>query len=66
MATRELIPLRILPTVKHGTSPGDRASVEIYRPFFLAGIFSVLTAGCLLGAITLFRIGMKKSYTASA
>lgn len=66
MATRELIPLRILPTVKHGTSPGDRASVEIYRPFFLAGIFSVLTAGCLLGAIALFGIGMKGSYTASA
>ncbi len=66
MVTRDLIPLRVLPTVKHGPSPNDRASVEIYRPFFLAGIFSVLTAGCLLGAIALLGIALKGSYTASA
>lgn len=66
MATRELISLRVLPVVKQGNSPSDRASVEIYRPFFLAGIFSVLTAGCLLGAIALLGIALKGSYTASA
>jgi hypothetical protein len=43
-----------------------RASVTIYRPFFTAGIFSVLTAGCLLGAIALLGIARAGSYTASA
>ncbi|MBI5706069.1 MAG: NnrS family protein [Armatimonadetes bacterium] len=43
-----------------------RASVEIYRPFFLAGVISVLTAGCLLGAVALLGIALNGSYTASA
>ena len=47
--------------------PADaRASTSIYRPFFLAGILSVLTAGCTLGAIALLGIALKGSYTASA
>ncbi len=43
-----------------------RANVTIYRPFFTAGIVSVLTAGCLLGAIALFGIARAGTYTASA
>ncbi|HWA83169.1 MAG TPA: NnrS family protein [Fimbriimonadaceae bacterium] len=45
-------------------SRDERASVEIYRPFFLAGILSVLTAGCTLGAVALLGISLKGSYTA--
>lgn len=44
----------------------QRAETEIYRPFFLAGILTVLTAGCMLGAIALFGIAQQGSYTASA
>ena len=32
----------------------------IYRPFFLAGIATVLTLGCVWGAINLFTIGIKR------
>lgn len=39
------------------------ATVEIYRPFFLAGILSVLTAGCTLGAVAMLGIALKGSYT---
>lgn len=44
----------------------DRASVFTYKPFFLAGIASVLLAGCMLGAIALLGIALQGSYTASA
>lgn len=51
--------LRIL-----GSKPADgRASVDIYRPFFTAGLITVLTAGCLLGAIALLGISRSGSYT---
>lgn len=36
----------------------------IYRPFFLAGIMTVLTLGCVWGAINLFTIGLKESFSA--
>lgn len=63
MALRELTPLRIVPS----RAPADgRATVEIYRPFFLAGIISVLTVGCLLGAVALVGIAQRTSYTATA
>ena len=42
------------------------ATVEIYRPFFLAGILTVLTAGCTLGAIALVGLSLQGSYVASA
>lgn len=42
------------------------AKVSIFRPFFLAGIFSVLTTGCMLGAFALFGIALRGSYIASA
>ncbi|MFI5385345.1 MAG: NnrS family protein [Fimbriimonadales bacterium] len=63
MAVRELTPLRIVPNRIQPESD-QRASVEIYRPFFLAGILSVLTAGCTLGAVALLGIALKGSYTA--
>lgn len=64
MARPHLFPLRVL-TDSAGTG-SQRAAVEIYRPFFLAGIITVLTAGCLLGAIALFGISNAGNYTASA
>ncbi len=36
----------------------------IYRPFFLAGIATVLTLGCVWGAINLLTIGLKESFSA--
>ncbi|HLE62792.1 MAG TPA: NnrS family protein, partial [Pyrinomonadaceae bacterium] len=38
---------------------------SIYRPFFLAGIATVLTLGCVWGAINLLTIGLKQSFTAA-
>src|SRR4026207_1112688 len=35
----------------------------VYRPFFLAGIATVLTLGCMWGAINLLTIGMRKSFS---
>lgn len=66
MKSQTLRNLRVLP---NHSAPADglaRASVEIYRPFFLAGVISVLTAGCLLGAVALLGIALNASYTASA
>jgi len=54
--------LRVLPH----KATHQRAEIEIYRPFFIAGILTVLTAGCMLGAIALFGIARQGSYTASA
>lgn len=62
MAILEPSTLRIAPSA--AGSGSERAVVEIYRPFFLAGILSVLTAGCTLGAIALLGIALKGSYTA--
>lgn len=36
----------------------------IYRPFFLAGIATVLTLGCVWGAINLLTIGLRESFSA--
>jgi uncharacterized protein involved in response to NO len=35
----------------------------IYRPFFLAGIATVLTLGCMWGAINLLTIGLNKDFS---
>lgn len=40
--------------------------MSIYRPFFVCGTVTVLSAGCLLGALALFGLAMKGSYLASA
>lgn len=63
MAARNLIPL---PLVQSPPVTDGRADVDIYKPFFLAGILSVLTAGCALGALALFGIAARGTYLASA
>lgn len=65
MAHRELTRLRIVPTLTQPKKPTDRAVVEVYRPFFLAGVIAVLTAGCALGAVALLGIALQGSFTAS-
>ena len=62
MAVRQLTPLRM--SAKPAQTDG-RASTRIYRPFFIAGILTVLTAGCTLGAIALLGIALKGSYIAA-
>lgn len=57
---------RILPNRVNRPSPDARAVVNIYRPFFLAGVVTVLTAGCLLGAVALAGIALNASYTTGA
>lgn len=45
----------------------DRAPTiadTIYRPFFLAGIATVLTLGCVWGAINLLAIGLTENFSA--
>ncbi len=62
MTVGTLTPLRVA-----AAPPKDaRAVTDIYRPFFLAGILSVLTAGCTLGAIALLGISAQGSYATSA
>lgn len=54
------------PTPATSSPPPDpRVETEIYRPFFLAGILAVLTAGCLLGAVALFGIAQAGNYIAT-
>ena len=36
----------------------------IHRPFFLAGVVTVLTLGCVWGAINLLTIGVRESFSA--
>lgn len=41
----------------------QRAIAEaIYRPFFIAGLATVLTLGCVWGAINLLAIGLKQNF----
>ncbi|HSE32826.1 MAG TPA: NnrS family protein [Pyrinomonadaceae bacterium] len=42
----------------------ERLADRIYRPFFIAGIATVLTLGCVWGAINLFTIGLKQNFSA--
>lgn len=44
--------------------PKTAPARTIYRPFFLAGVVTVLTLGCLWGAINLLTIGVKESFSA--
>lgn len=60
MAQRTLIPLRVVPATPLPDDP--RVVTEIYRPFFLAGILCVLTAGCTLGAIALLGVAFTRGY----
>jgi hypothetical protein len=63
MSRANAIPLRVL---SQAPTEDSRVVTNIYRPFFLAGMLSVLTAGCLLGAVALLGISMQRSFTASA
>ena len=47
------------PAAKFSPSIAD----TIYRPFFLAGIVTVLTLGCVWGAINLLTIGLRGSFS---
>lgn len=66
MATRTLTPLRVVANQPQAANPDGRAPVQVYRMFFLAGIVTVLTVGCTLGAIALLGIAQQASYTATA
>lgn len=48
---------------EHRTESSPSIGDTIYRPFFLAGIATVLTLGCMWGAINLFTIGVKRSFS---
>jgi len=61
---RELNEAAIQPAVKPAEFAPSLADT-IYRPFFLAGIATVLTLGCMWGAINLLTIGLKQSFTAA-
>lgn len=63
---RELKLLPMMPSGVTGNAPTDSAGIQIYRPFFLCGMATVLTVGCLLGAIALLGISRQQSYVASA
>lgn len=59
---RELNQVANTPTAVSATterSIGD----TIFRPFFVAGLATVLTLGCVWGAINLFTIGLKQNFT---
>jgi hypothetical protein len=48
-------------TVNFESSPS--IADTIYRPFFLAGVATLLTLGCMWGAINLFTIGVKENFS---
>ena len=52
-------------TVGPASSNQDALADGIYRPFFKAGIVTVLTAGAVWGAYLLLRIGFAGSFTAA-
>jgi len=47
-----------------GPEPAIEQSIgdTIYRPFFLAGMATVLTLGCMWGALNLLAIGLKQNF----
>lgn len=55
--------LTVLPMAPRNAEVGE-APLSVFRPFFLAGIVTVLTVGCLLGALALLGISRQSSYTA--
>lgn len=54
------------PSAPAAVSGESRADTQVYRPFFVCGILTVLTVGCLLGSIALLGIARQASYTAAA
>lgn len=49
----------------HATPVAYQSSIAdtIYRPFFLAGLATVLTLGCVWGAINLLAIGLNQNFS---
>lgn len=60
-----LILLPVRPATATAASPQDKAEIQIYKPFFLSGIATVLTVGCLLGALALLGISKQGNYIGS-
>lgn len=61
--------LILLPLVKDKNASNSeigKAEVLIFRSFFVSGIVTILTVGCLLGAFALFGISKQESYTSSS
>jgi hypothetical protein len=62
---------KLLDELREATNEPASVAVEsspsiadtIYRPFFLAGIVTVLTLGCMWGAINLLTIGLKENFS---
>ena len=52
--------MRLIPTPSQ--APSEPVSASAYRPFFIAGIVTVLTVGCALGAVALAAIAIKGSF----
>ena len=46
------------------TNAASSVTDTIHRPFFLAGIVTVLTLGCVWGAINLLTIGLRENFSA--
>lgn len=59
---RELNEARTTPSAPDAEFSSSIADT-IYRPFFLAGIATLLTLGCMWGAINLLTIGLKKNFS---
>lgn len=64
MPTRELI--TIPKQAANRAAESAQAEISIYKPFFLAGILTVLTAGCSLGAVAIFGIAARGTYTSAS
>jgi hypothetical protein len=48
-----------------GLSPDDKLADAIYRPFFKAGILTILSVGAVWGAYLLLRIAYQRSFSAA-
>ena len=57
--------LNLVATTATGVNATTERSIgdTIFRPFFVAGLATVLTLGCVWGAINLFTIGLKQNCT---
>lgn len=51
-------------TASNGLEFAPSIGDTIYRPFFLAGIATVLTLGCMWGAINLLTVGLSHNFSA--
>lgn len=66
MSTTNFRRLGAFPTRVVCSAAEARAMVSIYCPFFPAGVITVITEGCGLGAIALAGIALNASHTKGA